>query len=83
MKIIFHEHALQRMRERGATREEVQDTIRFGEKYKAKYNRVGFRMNFDYKKKWYKRFYNIKQVEVLAVKENNNWIVVTIIVKYF
>ncbi|MBW1937110.1 MAG: DUF4258 domain-containing protein [Deltaproteobacteria bacterium] len=83
MKIIIHPHALERMRERGATEEEVIITIERGERFAAKYDRVGFRKNFPFENQWREKRYRTKQVEVYAVKENSDWIVVTVLTRYF
>lgn len=42
MNIRFHPHALERMKERGATKEEVRAVIEKGERFSAKFNRNGF-----------------------------------------
>jgi len=44
--IRFHPHAKERMRERGATEDEVIGAVEHGEQFKAKYNRTGFRRNY-------------------------------------
>jgi hypothetical protein len=82
MKISFHLHAKERMKERGATEDEVKLTVQDGEKFTAKFGRVGFRRNFDYDNKWNNRFYHTKQIEAYAVKEDG-WVVITVLVKYF
>ncbi|MGA1871437.1 MAG: hypothetical protein ACMUJM_23150 [bacterium] len=48
MEIRFHPHLEERMRERGATEDEVKATIIQGEQFPAKFNRAGFRSNFSY-----------------------------------
>jgi hypothetical protein len=83
MNIVIHQHALERMKERGATLTEVNDTILNGEKFPAKFNRSAFRCNFTYNDNWNGTFYNNKQIEAIAVNENSKWIVITVIVKYF
>ncbi len=83
MAIKYHPHAKERMDERGATKSEIEVTIEKGEKFNAKHNRCGFRRNFLFNKEWRGKYYNIKQVEVYAVKENTDWLVITIITKYF
>lgn len=83
MKILFHPHALDRMKERGASEDEVISTIEQGESFAAKYGRTAFRRNFVFDSQWMGRQYNIKQVEAYAVKENNDWPVLTGITKYF
>jgi hypothetical protein len=82
IKVKFHPHALERMLERGATEKEVIETIRYGEQFNAKYGRFGFRRNFQYEGKWHGHHFSTKQIEVFAAKENE-WLVITVMVKYF
>jgi hypothetical protein len=79
----LHEHARARMLERGASEGEVLATVIEGERFPAKFGRQGFRRNFQFDSTWRGRRYAMKQVEVLAVSESNDWLVVTVIVKYF
>ncbi|MBU0559153.1 MAG: hypothetical protein ABIJ40_14825 [Bacteroidota bacterium] len=83
MKIKIHPHAKQRMIERGAKEEEVIKTIGEGEKFPAKFGRVGFRRNFIFNNVWRNEKYNSKQLEVYGVEEGNEFIVITVLVKYF
>lgn len=83
MIVKFHSHALERMYERGATKEEVISAIKAGEQFPAKYERAGFRRNFPFNSKWRGKHYNTKQVEAYAVKEGNGWLVITVITRYF
>jgi len=83
LAVQFHPHAIERMNERGATRKEVATTIEAGEQYDVNYNRIGFRRNFVFEGNWQNKFYRFKQLEVIAVKEQNQWLVITVIVKYF
>lgn len=48
MVIRFHPHAHERMKERGATEDEVKSAIKEGEQFPAKFNRTGFRRNFSF-----------------------------------
>jgi hypothetical protein len=82
MKIRFHPHAIERLEERGATEDEVLAAIRSGEKFPARYGRVGFRRNFAFNSIWLGKHYNTKQLEVYAVDEDG-WLVITVFVKYF
>lgn len=82
-KFIIHPHAIIRMRERGITEEEISATIENGERFTAKYGRVGFRRNFHFESSWMGRFYNTKQVEIYAVDEGFQMVVITVIAKYF
>jgi hypothetical protein len=79
----LHEHARARMLERGASEGEVLATFIEGERFPAKFGRQGFRRNFQYDRTWRGRRYTMKQVEVLAVPESDDWLVITVIVKYF
>ncbi len=83
MKINFHPHALERMKERGATEDEIRTTIEEGERFPVKYNRTGFRRNFPFDSNWHRKYYKNKQVEVYAIEENTTWVVITIITRYF
>lgn len=80
MKIDIHPHAKARMYERGATRKEVELVVRSGERFKAKFGRIGCRMNFPARGN---TNYRTKQLEVYGVEESNTFVVITIITKYF
>ena len=82
MAVRFHPHALTRLAERGATQAEVIAAIERGEQFAAKFGRVGFRRNFAFGGTWHGRTYATKQVEVYAVEENG-WLVITVIVRYY
>ena len=79
----IHPHACHRMRERGATDEEVESTIGEGERFAAKFGRQGFRRNFQFDAEWQGRRYATKRVEVFAVYEDTDWLAISVIVKYF
>ena len=83
MEVRFHPHAQERMRERGTTENEVKATVKYGERFPSKFGRTGFRRNFPFNKEWRGRNYKTKQVEAYAVQENTNWIIITIITRYF
>ncbi len=61
---------------------EVVATVQEGESFAAKFGRTGFRRNFAFGGEWQGRRYATKQVEAYAVDENG-WLVITVIVKYF
>lgn len=82
MEILFHPHALQRLKERGATKEEVVLTIEEGERFQVKFGRQGFRRNFPFSGKWRGKTYHTKQIEAYVVQEKG-WLVITVLVKYF
>ncbi len=83
MHIRFHPHARARMTERGATEDEVRATVEHGERFPAQYGRTGFRRNFPFDDTWRDRYYRIKQVEAYAVREGTDWLVITVITRYF
>jgi len=82
MEVRLHSHAKERGTERGATEAEVIATVREGEQFPAKFGRTGFRRNFPFDAEWQGRPYRTKQVEAYAVEENG-WLVITVMVKYF
>jgi len=83
MQVRFHAHALARLAERGATQDEVRAAVSGGERFAAKFRRQGFRRNFPFEGTWRGVAYATKQVEVYAVEEGGDWLVITVVVKYF
>ncbi len=83
MSIVFHPHAESRMNERGCSIDEAVETIRSGERYPVKHGRIGFRRNFAFEDLWGGKHYACKQVEVIAVDQNGDWLVLTVIARYF
>jgi len=71
------------MLERGATESEIIEAVLTGERFPAKFNRTGFRLNFEFHNEWRGKKYNVKQIEAYTVLENDIWLVITVIVKYF
>jgi len=70
------------MTSRGATADEVNQTIAEGERFPAKHGRRGFRRNFPGEVQWRGKLFNGKQIEVYAVVEDETITVITVIVKY-
>jgi hypothetical protein len=81
--VQFHPHARERLAERGASAAEVVATVEHGERFPAKFGRMGFRRNFAFDGLWRGRRYATKQVEAYAVEEENVWLVITVVVRYF
>ena len=81
--VRFHPHAALRLLERGTTEAEVVAAVLHGEAFAAKHGRSGFRRNFPYDSTWRGRRYSSKQVEAYAVIENDEWLVITVLVKFF
>ena len=83
MAVHLHPHARERMDERNATEDEVKATIEQGEQFPAKFGRTGFRRNFPFTGEWRGKSYRAKQIEAYAVQEQGNWLVLTVITRYF
>jgi hypothetical protein len=83
MTIRLHPHAATRMAERGATPEEVEATVVAGERFPARFGRTGFRRNFAFGGDWRGKRYRTKQIEAFAVEEESDWLVITVLVRYF
>ena len=80
--VRLHPHARERAALRGASENEIIDTVRTGERFQAKYGRTGFRRNFAYNAMWRAKTYATKQIEAIAVQEDG-WLVLSVIVKFF
>jgi hypothetical protein len=48
-----------------------------------KFGRTGFRRNFRFDQNRYGRHYHTKQIEAYAVQEGTDWLVITVITRYF
>lgn len=83
MRIEFHSHALYRIKERGTSQEEVIGTIENGTSLPARLNRTYFTKEYDFNNEWNLKFYLKKNVEVIAVREEWGWLVLTVIVKFY
>jgi hypothetical protein len=81
--ILFSQHAIDQMPDRGATREEVEMAIRTGELVPARGKRISFRKNFSFNNEWKGKTYGIKQVMPIVIEESDRIIVVTVYVFYF
>ena len=81
--VVLHPHAIERAAERGASAEEIADTVLSGERFQARFGRTGFRRNIDFGGMWRGRRYATKQIEAYAVQEADTWLVITVVVKYF
>ena len=79
----LHPHARARISERGASEEEVEASLRDGERFAAKFGRQGYRRNFRFDGVWRGNTYAMKQVEAIAIFEEDDWLVITVVVKYF
>lgn len=78
--IRFSQHALDNIRNRGTSKEDVELAIRTGECLPAKKGRLSFRKNFSYNAIWKGKFYQVKQVMPIVVEEIDKFVVVTVYV---
>ena len=83
MAVRFHSHATERIAQRGATEREGAVVVETGEQFKAKFGRTGFRRNFAFEKQWQGKYYKTKQIEAYAVREDDDWLVISVITRYF
>ena len=83
MAVQFHPQGRERMEERGASEAEVEATVQTGERIPARFGRTGFRRNFPFDGEWRGRSYATKQVEAYAVPEGDDWLVITVLTRYF
>lgn len=83
MEVRLHPHARERLIERGATESEVEETVKNGEIFPAKFGRTAFRKNFIFGHAWRGKVYETKQLEVYAVKEKEKWLVITLVTRFF
>jgi hypothetical protein len=83
MNVRLHPHAQARLNQRGATEVEVIATVENGVTFLAQFGRTGFRCNFPFNAEWNGKFYTTKKIEAIAVQEEEDWLVITVIVKYF
>ena len=83
MAIRMHPYAWARLSERGATEAEVKATVETGERFPAKFGRTGFRRNFACEGTWRGRHFANKQIEVFGVQEGEDWLVITVITRYY
>jgi len=81
--IVFSQHALDQLRNRGASKEEAKSAIDSGEDVPAKKGRRAFRKNFHFGSKWKDKQYEVKQVMPVVVEEAEEIVVVTVYVFYF
>ena len=82
-KVTLHPHASGRIQIRGASADEVIETVLTGEEFPAKHGRTGFRRNFSGVFPWRGRIFDTKQLEVYAVFEDGGWLAISVIVKFF
>jgi hypothetical protein len=83
MAVELHPHARLRLPERGATESEVIAAVETGDPSPAKHGRTCFRRNFRSPHVSRGKTFDTKQLEVYAVFEDQRWLAITVIIKYF
>ncbi len=81
--IVFSQHALDQLSDRGTLEEEVKQAIQEGEEIPAKKGRKAFRKNFPFGSQWKGKHYEVKQVMPIIVEEAEERVVITVYVFYF
>ncbi|MDX2222253.1 MAG: DUF4258 domain-containing protein [Rhodospirillaceae bacterium] len=83
MTVRLHPHCMERMSERGAGESEVSTTVLTGSRLQARFGRISFRKEFPGPWTWQGKRYEQKEVEAIAVPDGSDWLVITVIVRYF
>lgn len=82
MNIQIEPHTLQRAVERGATENEIKETINTGVNILAKSGRLGKSKSFSFAANRNGKYFEEKKLEVYYVIENNSIITITVYVFY-
>ncbi len=82
MEIVIIDHARQRMLERGASEDEVHDTMLSGTAASAKAGRQAKERVFPYNSDWQGRRHPQKKVRVIYVQEAERLVVITVYAYY-
>jgi hypothetical protein len=81
-RVHFSRHASVRMEQRGATREEVWETVERGECVVGKDGRLGFRKVFSFEDLWQGKYWKTKQVSAILREEAGKLKLETVLVTY-
>lgn len=81
--IVFTLHAQERIRERGATEEQVRQAIRDGQREPAQRGLFLYRLNLEFKREWDGRHYGVQQVAPVVDEEPDRFVVITVYTFYF
>ena len=82
-RIRLSKHAQEQAVERGATRAEVEESVRKGSREPAIRGREMCRYNFVFNRKWQDKHYPIKQVAPVIKEEVHEIVVITVYTFYF
>lgn len=81
-RIEFSEHARARMRERGASEQQVMETIHRGLREPAKHGRWLYSATFTLEVVWRERRYTERRISAIVVEEPDRDVVITVFVFY-
>ena len=81
--IRFSQHAMEQLAYRGATEEEISETIRTSKWESAELGRLECRKDFIYNQNWNNKYYKTKQIKPIFVEEEKEIVVMTVYVYYF
>src|SRR3989338_5161893 len=81
--ICLSEHVKMRLVSRGASEQEIFETIKTCSWQKAELNRQECRKNFPFNAAWNGQHYQTKQIRPIFIEEKDSIIIVTIYVYYF
>jgi len=76
-------HAKLRASLRGASEEEIIETIKTAKRQKAQLNKLECQKDFVFNQVWNNKFYKTKQVKSVFIEEEKEIVVVTVYVYYF
>lgn len=80
--IVITDHARVRMRERGASEENVLAAVRIGEREPARDGREICRLTLEFNQEWDGKYYGAQQVAAVIVEEEHEIVVVTVLTFY-
>ncbi|MFO7855952.1 MAG: DUF4258 domain-containing protein [Paracoccaceae bacterium] len=81
-RVRLHPHAEERAAERGASAEEIAETVATGARAPARHGRTAFERDFPGPFPRGARRFDSKRLLVYAVEDDEGWLVVTVVVKY-
>ena len=81
--VRFTKHAIQRMKERGARKEDVMEAIRTGRREPAERGLFFYRLNLEFGREWDGRRYAVQQVSPVVDEEDDCFVVVTVYTFYY
>jgi hypothetical protein len=81
--IRLSSHAREQLLFRGATEEEVIETVRTSQWQPAELGRLQCKKDFPHKQEWNKMYYNTKQVRPIFVEEETEIVIITVYSYFF